>query len=123
MHRFGDALEEIDDCFHLDLFEMFENSIRAVGTLVVCLAATPQFGFVLPVLGAVFWRIHTYTKVGFLEADRLRETLYSPVMSHFGETLKGCVTIRAFNDCSRFIEKSNREGNRTICHGWCNSSP
>ena len=36
MHRFGDALEEIDDCFHLDLFEMFENSIRAVGTVRIC---------------------------------------------------------------------------------------
>jgi ABC-type multidrug transport system fused ATPase/permease subunit len=106
MHRFGDALEEIDDCFHLDLFEMIENGIRAVGTICVCLLANPRFTAVLPVLTVVFWRIHTFTKTGFLEVDRLRESLYSPVMTHFGESLRGCTTIRAFTDSERFIQKS-----------------
>ena len=39
--------------------------------------------------------------------DRLRETLYSPIMSHFGESLRGCVTIRAFKDSARFTAKSH----------------
>ena len=66
MHRFGDALEEIDDCFHLDLFEMVENGIRAFGTIIVCLTANPRFTVVLPILIVVFWRIHSFTKTGLL---------------------------------------------------------
>ena len=46
-------------------------------------------------------------RAGFLEVDRLRETLYSPIMSHFGESLRGCVTIRAFKDSARFTAKSH----------------
>jgi hypothetical protein len=53
------------------------------------------------------YRIHMFTKVAFLEVDRLRETLYSPIMSHFKETLSGCVTIRAYKDCGRFVLKSH----------------
>jgi len=71
MHRFGDALEEIDDCFHLDLFEMVENSIRAFGTIIVCLTANPRFTVVLPILIVVFWRIHSFTKTGLLQSAQI----------------------------------------------------
>ena len=99
-------------------FEMVENGIRAVGTVCVCLVANPRFTAVLPVLCFVFWRIHSFTKMGFLEADRLRESLYSPIMSHFGESLRGCVTIRAFNDSERFTLKSHQHMDKKEAAVW-----
>lgn len=97
---------------------MIENGIRAVGTVCVCLVANPRFTVVLPALCLVFWRIHSFTKTGFLEVDRLRESLYSPIMSHFGESLRGCVTIRAFKATNRFTLQSHDRMDKKEAAVW-----
>ena len=38
----------------------------------------------------------------------------SPIYAHFGETLAGCVTIRAFGDSARFVLKSNAALDRNV---------
>ena len=62
--------------------------------------------------------IHSFTKTGFLEVDRLRESLYAPIMSHFGESLRGCVTIRAFKDTSRFTLQSHAHMDKKEAAVW-----
>ncbi|KIW27677.1 hypothetical protein, variant [Cladophialophora immunda] len=98
------------------------HSAAAVLTIVVLISViTP--GFLIP---GVFITI-MYILTGLLyirssrDLKRIEAVQRSPLFQHFGETLSGVVTIRAYGDESRFIEDSQLKvntHNRPFIYLW-----
>ncbi|OAG44265.1 hypothetical protein AYO21_01261 [Fonsecaea monophora] len=98
------------------------HSAAAVLTIVVLISViTP--GFLIP---GVFITI-MYVLTGLLyirssrDLKRIEAVQRSPLFQHFGETLSGVVTIRAYGDESRFIEDSQLKvntHNRPFIYLW-----
>ena len=57
-------------------------------------------------LNTIFKRFYVATS---RQLKRLESTLKSPIYSHFGESISGVATIRAFGQQQRFISDSERK--------------
>ncbi|EXJ66028.1 ATPase [Cladophialophora psammophila CBS 110553] len=98
------------------------HSAAAVLTIVVLISIiTP--GFLIP----GFFITIMYVLTGLLyirssrDLKRIEAVQRSPLFQHFGETLSGVVTIRAYGDESRFIEESQlrvNTHNRPFIYLW-----
>ncbi|KAK5046300.1 hypothetical protein LTR84_008443 [Exophiala bonariae] len=98
------------------------HSAASVLTIVVLISViTP--GFLIP----GFFITLMYIATGMLyirssrDLKRIESVQRSPLFQHFGETLSGVVTIRAYGDESRFIEESNlrvNTYNRPFIYLW-----
>lgn len=98
------------------------HSAAAVVTIVVLITAiTP--GFLIP--GCFIAVLYVLTGMFYIRSSRdlkrLESIQRSPLFQHFGETLTGVVTIRAYGDESRFVNESNYKvntHNRPFIYLW-----
>jgi ABC-type multidrug transport system fused ATPase/permease subunit len=98
------------------------HSAAAVLTIVVLISAiTP--GFLIP--GFFITLMYIATGMFYIRSSRdlkrIEAVQRSPLFQHFGETLTGVVTIRAYGDESRFIQESNvrvNTHNRPFIYLW-----
>lgn len=103
MNRFSKDMEGIDQ----DLSPVFEGTIdcilSAVSVTVVIIIVTPSFLLAGIGISAIYWLIGTMYLSTSRELKRLDAISKSPIYQHFGETLVGISTIRAYGDEKRFI--------------------
>lgn len=98
------------------------HSAASVLTIVVLISViTP--GFLFP--GFFITLMYIATGMFYIRSSRdlkrIESVQRSPLFQHFGETLSGVVTIRAYGDESRFIEESNlrvNTYNRPFIYLW-----
>jgi ABC-type multidrug transport system fused ATPase/permease subunit len=90
----------------MDLPEIFIllllNSTFAIQIFVFCIAATPYFVIIMIPIGFGYYLLGGYLLVSSRELKRLDSATRSPIYTHFGETLAGLTSIRAFQDSDRF---------------------
>lgn len=67
-----------------------------VGTLVVISIATPIFAAVIVPIGLVYYFVQRFYVATSRQLKRLESVSRSPIYSHFGETVTGATTIRAY---------------------------
>ena len=114
--------------FSKDLFSMDEElgsymdffifcSLFVISTLAVIVFATPWFGAIVPFIMAIYIFTVNYYRDVNREAKRIESVVRSPVYAHFSETLGGLVTIRAFEDTSRFVETNMKLVDASIRSG------
>ena len=90
--------------------------INAISTIGVCAISSPRFMLIIPIAIFVCARIQRFCEVGLREVARIETSIRAPLYTHFGQTLKGCQTIRAFPgsvqrfiaECHKLVENSNR---------------
>jgi len=100
----------------------FLHSATSVLTIVVLITViTP--GFLIP--GCFIAVLYVLTGMFYIRSSRdlkrLESVQRSPLFQHFGETLTGVVTIRAYGDESRFVNDSNNKvntHNRPFIYLW-----
>ncbi|KAI9102399.1 hypothetical protein DFS34DRAFT_389500 [Phlyctochytrium arcticum] len=101
--RFSKDTDMIDNTL-ADSFRMFTNTFaNAVSTFILIIYATPLF--VVPLVPVLFL-YYVFQKIyrsASRELKRLDSTSRSPLYAHFGETLTGAATIRAYGEQDRFI--------------------
>jgi ABC-type multidrug transport system fused ATPase/permease subunit len=98
------------------------HSAASVLTIVVLISAiTP--GFLVP--GSFITVMYVLTGLFYIRSSRdlkrIEAVQRSPLFQHFGETLSGVVTIRAYGDESRFIQDSHLKvntHNRPFLYLW-----
>lgn len=98
------------------------HSAASVLTIVVLISViTP--GFLIP--GFFITLMYIATGLFYIRSSRdlkrIESVQRSPLFQHFGETLTGVVTIRAYGDESRFIQESNlrvNTYNRPFIYLW-----
>ncbi|EFA83154.1 ABC transporter C family protein [Heterostelium album PN500] len=72
------------------------------------LAVSPFVILAMIPIAALFYYIQRYYLNSSRELTRLESISRSPIYSHFGETLSGVSTIRAFGETTRFVEENER---------------
>ncbi len=70
---------------------------------------TPLFLIVLVPLGLFYYYTQVYYIKTAREVQRLDSVLRSPILSHFGETLAGVASIRAYRVVDRFVDMNMRQ--------------
>ncbi|CAG8606010.1 17882_t:CDS:10 [Rhizophagus irregularis] len=105
LNRFGRDFEDIDSTLTRTAGSFFHNVIMMIGTILVITAVTKEFiiaSLVFSVAYVFLGRI--YAKCS-RDMKRLDSVTKSPIYSHFGETIIGISTIRAYGATKRFMEE------------------
>lgn len=79
-------------------FSMF---FALVGTIIVISYSTPLFVAVIVPLMIIYYFIQRFYIATSRQLRRIESILRSPIYSHFGETVNGQSTIRAYNEETR----------------------
>lgn len=104
LNRFSGDIDRMDLELPETLENVTQNIFRCSAALVVCVSSTYYFlPFLLP-LGALFYFIYAAFRPTSRELKRLEGMSRSPILQHFGETLTGLSTIRAFRYVHRYRE-------------------
>ncbi|KNC99091.1 uncharacterized protein SPPG_06036 [Spizellomyces punctatus DAOM BR117] len=107
INRFSKDTDTIDTTLS-DSFRTFINTFAvAVSTFVLIVYATPFFIIPLvPILG-IYYLLQKIYRATSRELKRLDSTTRSPLYAHFGETLHGAPSIRAYGEQARFISQTD----------------
>lgn len=79
---------------------------QVVATLFVISYTTPIFVAVIVPIGFVYYFIQRFYVASSRQLKRLESVSRSPIYSHFGESVTGTQTIRAYGVQNRFISES-----------------
>ncbi|XP_076974835.1 multidrug resistance-associated protein 1-like isoform X1 [Tamandua tetradactyla] len=114
INRFTKDMFIIDLRFHYYLRTWVNCTLDVIGTVLVIVGALPLF--ILGVIPLVFlyFIIQRYYVASSRQIRRLAGASRSPVISHFGETLSGVSTIRAFGHEQRFIQQNKEVVNENL---------
>lgn len=120
-NRFSKDLQSIDQEVAPVAVGLLHSAASVVTIVVLISAITP--GFLIP--GVFIAAIYVLTGMLYIQSSRdlkrLESIQRSPLFQHFGETLSGVVTIRAYGDESRFVSDSNLKvntHNRPFIYLW-----
>ncbi|KAK6349604.1 hypothetical protein TWF696_005888 [Orbilia brochopaga] len=103
MNRFSKDLEAVDQEVAPIALGMI-HSLASVITIVFLISViTPGFLLAGVVITALYWVIGMFYLRASRDLKRLEAVQRSPLYQHFGETLAGITTIRAYGDERRFV--------------------
>lgn len=78
---------------------------------------TPPFLIIIVPIALIYYFIQRFYVATSRQLKRLESVSRSPIYSHFGETVTGVQTIRAYGQQVRFIEESeNKVDQNQICY-------
>jgi ABC-type multidrug transport system fused ATPase/permease subunit len=121
MNRFSSDIESIDFMIARQLADFGQTIFVTVTTLFLVTYITPLF--ILPgiLIVMAYWAFFQYYLQTSRELKRIQSVTHSPVYQHFGETLSGLATIRAYGDQNRFIKENMQKidtTNRPEFYTW-----
>jgi len=104
INRFSKDQDAIDNTL-ADSVRMFLMTLTAaIGSFVLIIYATPFFAIpIVPLLALYYFMQEVYRSTS-RELKRLDSISRSPLYAHFGETIVGLSTIRAYGMTEQFIE-------------------
>ncbi|KAF9576285.1 hypothetical protein EC968_009259 [Mortierella alpina] len=106
VNRFAHDMNAVDIDLPLQFLNLIFISLMATTTLAFCIAASYYFAIVLIPIGYIYGVLGGFYLVSSRELKRLDSAARSPIYAHFGETLSGLVTIRAFSESHRFTSQA-----------------
>ncbi|KAF9898543.1 Canalicular multispecific organic anion transporter 1, partial [Linnemannia zychae] len=101
VNRFSHDISAVDIELPLQFINMLFITSMAISIFVFAINATLWFLAIMIPLGLAYYWLGGFFLVSSRELKRLDSAARSPMYAHFGETLAGLVTIRAFNDSDR----------------------
>ncbi|KAJ8606601.1 hypothetical protein MRB53_040830 [Persea americana] len=124
MNRFSKDLETVDQEITMIALGFLHCCLGVLSVVILVTIITPGFliaGALITVLYTVVGKFYIQSS---RELKRLESVSRSPIYQHFGETLVGATTIRAFGDELRFIRENLSKidtNNRPFYYLWaCN---
>ncbi|CAN0354496.1 unnamed protein product [Pylaiella littoralis] len=123
-NRFSSDIITLDKDLMNDVSSYSDMLLGIVGVVVVISTAVPILTvFMLPVLGLCYYYANRYLQTS-RQLKRLEAVTRSPLYTHFGESVAGAATIRAFEAEGRFIKGSEVRVdslNRAHYALWCSN--
>ncbi|XP_049867758.1 multidrug resistance-associated protein 1 isoform X3 [Pectinophora gossypiella] len=108
LSRFSKDVDVLDELLPQESADVIYCVFEVLGTLFVISLSTPIFMAVILPIGVVYYIIQRFYVATSRQLKRLESVSRSPIYSHFGESITGASTIRAYNVANRFIEESER---------------
>ncbi|XP_043474514.1 multidrug resistance-associated protein 1 isoform X1 [Leptopilina heterotoma] len=106
LSRFSSDIDVIDTKLPLTFSQWVACFFRVVATLVVISFSTPEFVSVIFPMGLIYYFVQRFYVSTSRQLKRLESVSRSPIYSHFGESVTGAQTIRAYGVQERFIKES-----------------
>ncbi|XP_044597664.1 multidrug resistance-associated protein 1 isoform X4 [Cotesia glomerata] len=106
--RFAKDVDVLDTSLPQQISDCVYCSFEVIATLVVISYSTPIFIAIIVPIGVLYYFIQRFYVATSRQLKRLESVSRSPIYSHFGESITGAQTIRAFNVQERFIYESER---------------
>ncbi|ORX98599.1 P-loop containing nucleoside triphosphate hydrolase protein [Basidiobolus meristosporus CBS 931.73] len=102
VNRFAHDITAVDISLPLQFFNLLFFLMMAINIFVFCIIASPYFVLIIVPLAYGYYILGEFFLVSNRELKRLDSAVRSPMYAHFGETLEGLATIRAYGDADRF---------------------
>nr|UOU03344.1 ATP-binding cassette subfamily C10 [Brachionus rubens] len=106
LNRLSTDMYAIDDSLPFILNIFLANSFGLIGILTVTCLSLPWFSLSLIPLSIIYYSIQNYYRWTSRELKRLSSISLSPLYTHFHETIRGLVTIRAFRRVKFFCNQN-----------------
>ncbi|XP_050076525.1 multidrug resistance-associated protein 1 isoform X4 [Anopheles maculipalpis] len=115
--RFSKDVDVLDNTLPITVSELNYCFFEVVATLVVISISTPIFAAVIVPIGVLYYAVQRFYVATSRQLKRLESVSRSPIYSHFGETIQGVQTIRAYSVQDRFITESDeRVDSNQLCY-------
>ncbi|XP_050076523.1 multidrug resistance-associated protein 1 isoform X2 [Anopheles maculipalpis] len=117
LNRFSKDVDVLDNTLPQVLRSCLMMLFVVVATLVVISISTPIFAAVIVPIGVLYYAVQRFYVATSRQLKRLESVSRSPIYSHFGETIQGVQTIRAYSVQDRFITESDeRVDSNQLCY-------
>ncbi|XP_052772990.1 multidrug resistance-associated protein 1-like isoform X2 [Mya arenaria] len=117
MNRLGKDIDVIDNTIAVNFRMVIVTMLYVLNLPIVFIISTP---LVLPAIipvAIIYFLIQRFYVATSRQLKRLESVSRSPIYSHFGETVTGVTTVRAYRQQERFIETSETKvDNNLVCH-------
>ena len=108
IQRFAKDTNVLDNLLGQSVSSLTSFGLWLLATMIAMVIIIPILGpFLVPVFACYFY-VQYFYRPGYREAKRLDGTSGSPIFEHFGETISGISTIRAFGHQERFIQENEK---------------
>ncbi|KAI1704940.1 ABC transporter domain-containing protein [Ditylenchus destructor] len=109
LNRFGKDIEVVDSVLTMNFRHFAICIMQVVATLAVICITTPVFVFAIIPLAMIYYMSLKFYVPTSRQLKRLESINRSPIYSHFGETIQGSSSIRAFGKTEEFcLDSENR---------------
>ncbi len=117
VNRFAKDVDICDNTLPMGVQNTLNFGFQFLGTVVLILTVIPIFGAVIVPVAIVFYFVQKIFITTSRQLKRLESISRSPIYSHFGETITGSATIRAFNVEGLFIKESeDKVDSNQVCY-------
>uniref|UniRef100_A0A8D8XGU9 ABC-type glutathione-S-conjugate transporter n=2 Tax=Cacopsylla melanoneura TaxID=428564 RepID=A0A8D8XGU9_9HEMI len=106
--RFSSDVNTLDNKLTLSVQQTLSQPFKVLATIFVICFSTPVFVFVIIPVSIIYFFIQRFYVATSRQLKRLESVSRSPIYSHFGETVTGCQSIRAYGVEERFIQESEQ---------------
>ncbi|XP_032595385.1 multidrug resistance-associated protein 1 isoform X3 [Drosophila grimshawi] len=107
VNRFSKDVDTCDNTLPLNLRVAVMQMFAVLATIVVISISTPIFLAVIVPIAFIYYFAQRFYVATSRQLMRLESVSRSPIYSHFGETVTGVSTIRAYTVQDRFIDESD----------------
>lgn len=107
-HRFSKDVDAVDNVVGETLRLFISTTVQAIGTIILVTIILPPFIAIAAVLLLAYTWTGMYYRPSARELRRLNNLLRSRIYEHFGESLSGLATLKAFGAVSRFVADNAR---------------
>ncbi|KAL9928610.1 multidrug-Resistance like Protein 1 isoform 5-T7 [Glossina fuscipes fuscipes] len=116
LDRLSNDIYKLDVILRDNLRICFTTLYRVLATIVVISISTPIFLVVIIPIAFLYYFAQRFYVATSRQLMRLESVSRSPIYSHFGETITGVSTIRAYAVQDRFIDESdNKVDKNQVC--------
>jgi ATP-binding cassette subfamily C (CFTR/MRP) protein 4 len=124
LNKFSSDLGQIDEELPVVLFDCVESAFLCLGSIAICLAALPWVVVAVMPLAYAMYAARLHFLASARELKRMESRTKSPIFEHFGNSLYGLPTIRAFHaetaTACVFEERLERNGRAwSVCLPVC----
>ncbi|XP_055548416.1 multidrug resistance-associated protein 1-like [Wyeomyia smithii] len=109
INRFSKDVDVMDNVLPATIRAWLYFFLSVIGVFVVIGISTPIFLAVVPPLAVIYYFIQKIYIATSRQLKRLESVTRSPIYSHFGESINGQSTIRAYNEQNRFTKESEEK--------------
>nr|APD26519.1 ATP-binding cassette transporter subfamily C member 1 X6 protein [Brachionus koreanus] len=109
INRFSKDIEAVENMIPLSYRNLVRCMFQVIVTVVMISFVTPYFLIPLVPISIVYYFVQRYYVAAMRQLRRLNSVSKSPIFSHFGETLTGVSTIRAYSSEKRFIQQMEKK--------------
>ncbi|KAK9468102.1 P-loop containing nucleoside triphosphate hydrolase protein [Lipomyces arxii] len=103
LNRFSKDIETIDLNVSLDVYNLGYTTLVLTFVILTISSIFPLFIVAGILIGSIYIAVTVYYLASARELRRLNSVTRSPIYQHFGETLSGLSTIRAYGCEERFV--------------------